>query len=163
MAQFELQLTQIHWKDTYPMTWHGKVRTEWRKPSAVPLSLGSGFSRETPPLGCFLSQDNNNNSNNADKHSGKSIDTLWTFPLVRAQTWQVCRCLVIFLKFFFGILFVKNFKNYTYILSLCTPWYWSIRLNTNKIHIFCHEMQKMTMNTHAALDLLDMFTKCYST
>lgn len=37
------------------MTWHGKVRTEWRTVSAAPLNLGSGFSRETPALDSFLS------------------------------------------------------------------------------------------------------------
>ncbi len=35
--------------------WHGRVRTELRTLSAAPLNLGSGLSRETPALECFLS------------------------------------------------------------------------------------------------------------
>lgn len=37
------------------MMWHGRVRTELITLSAAPLSLGSGFSRETPALESFLS------------------------------------------------------------------------------------------------------------
>lgn len=39
----------------YLMTWHGKVRTEWRTLSAAPRNLGSGLSRETPAFESFLS------------------------------------------------------------------------------------------------------------